>query len=502
MSKNKNHFAAIDLGSNSFHLIVVEHTHQQISTIDSHVETIRLAAGLDKDGRLSKKYKKRAYKSLMLFRQRLQTVPTKNIRIVGTATLRKMKKGQKFVKTASKILGHEVEIISGYEEARLVYLGVAHSLQDDSSKRLVIDIGGSSTELIVGGHFQHQSLDSLDMGCINISRHFFPDKKISQEGFHKAVQFCESKLLSVRAKINSLNWDTCIGSSGTIKAVVQIISALNGHLIPVGIKDLDKLKQEIFKFDKFKDIDLPGLKPDRKPVILGGLAILYACFKSLKIDSIQSSQYALREGLVYEMVGRNSQEDVRESTVSGMIKKYSQDKLQILRVETACEYFYEQTKMDWNYHFLNFNPLKILKWAAKLHEIGNSISHKNMHKHSSYIIRNMDMAGFSKTEQLILSHLVLHQKKAIGRSLYKELAFIDNLEAIFRLQIILRFAVIIYRDRYDHQLPKIAVNENEVNLIFDSNWIEKHHLTSLDIDREVRYLDRIGYDLIKLEKLD
>ena len=501
MSVKSNHYAAIDLGSNSFHLIVVEYAHHQIKVLDKHVEVIRLAGGLDKKGRLSDSVRTKALECLERFSQRLKTVPKKNIRVVGTNTLRRASSSNGFIKQASKALGHDIEVISGFEEARLIYLGVSHSLEDEHDKRLVIDIGGGSTEFIVGRHFEQDSLNSLEMGCVTITNKFFPDGCISPKRLNKAIQHCRLKLLPHKEQINSSHWDVAIGSSGTIKSINSIVRELHNKLSPITFDDLKKIKQALLYFEHIDQINIHGLKKDRIPVILGGFAVLYAAFKSLKINKMFTSSYSLREGLIYEMIGRIEKEDVREKTVKGILSQYNQDKAHLKRVAKATIEFYDQVSGGWDMSSSSFDCRKLLYWSALLHEIGSAISHKRIQKHSAYLLENTDMPGFSQTEQQILALLVLSHKKKIPAELVDSFQMTKNTTILYRLIIILRISVLLFRDRNNHKLPAASAKDNQFMLFFDTDWINKHTLTQLDLEIEATTLAKYGFELITLDQM-
>lgn len=501
MSIKSNYYAAIDLGSNSFHLIVVEYAHHQIKVVDKHVEVVRLSGGLDKKNRLSDSVRTKALECLERFSQRLKTVPKKNIRIVGTNTLRSISKSDEFIKQASKALDHDIEIISGFEEARLIYLGVSHSLEDEHDKRLVIDIGGGSTEFIVGRHFEQGSLNSLEMGCVTITNKFFPDGYINQKRLNKAIQHCQLKLLPHKEKINSSHWNVAIGSSGTIKSITSIVRELHGKLSPITFEDLKKIKQTLLYFEHMDQINIHGLKKNRIPVILGGFAVLYAAFKSLKIDKMFTSSYSLREGLIYEMIGRIEKEDVREKTVKGILSKYNQDITHLKNVAKASITFYDQVSGSWGISSPSFDCRKLLYWSALLHEIGSTISHKRIQKHSAYLIENTDMAGFSQTEQQILALLVLSHKKKISVELIDSFQMTKNTIILYHLIIILRISVLLFRDRNNHKLPTISAKDNQIMLFFDADWINKHTLTQLDLEIEATTLSKYGFELIYFDQM-
>lgn len=495
MSVNPNHFAAIDLGSNSFHMIVVEYSHNQIKILDKHKEMIRLASGLNEQNELDEDIRQTAVECLQRFSQRLNTVPKIHIKAVGTNTLRRAANSSDFLHEASLALGHNIEVISGIEEARLIYLGVSHGLEDSHEKRLVMDIGGGSTEFIVGTQFNSESLNSLEMGCVKVSQRFFADGVITEQRLDQAIRHCEFVLMPYIKRINQTPWDIAIGASGTIKAIAKMVREKEGEFAPITLASMDALKSELVSFDHVDELSIAGLKPERYKSIMGGFAVLYASIKALQIKEMSSSNFALREGLIYDMIGRTEEEDVREKTVLGLIDKLHQDKKHLKRVSLMALALYEQTKEAWKLDNSDFDTQKLLEWAALLHEIGNSISYRKIQMHGAYLLEYSELAGFSQTEQKILSTLVLAHRRKVPTKAFDGFRPKKFRKTLMRLAILLRLSVLLQRDRDEHPTPEITVSDNAIRIKFDAAWMEQHSLTQVDLEHEIQYLKKCEIEL-------
>ncbi|MFK5986651.1 MAG: exopolyphosphatase [Pseudomonadota bacterium] len=490
-----NLFAAIDLGSNSFHLIVAREQNGQIQVIDKIKEMVRLASGINKDGYLSEDRMEIALNYLSIFGQRLKDINPENIRIVGTNTLRKAKNSRLFINLAEKAVNHEIEVIAGREEARLIYLGVAHAQADTISKRLVMDIGGGSTEFIIGHGFEPTLTESLHMGCVSMTLKAFANGKLNEKNFSRAILLAELELRSIKNQYLRYGWSISTGASGTIKAVGNVLfeqfkTSYRG-ITPEGLL---WLKHEIIGQKKIENLSLNGLAEDRSAVFVGGVAILIATFKVLQINLMNVSDSALREGLVYDMLGRNEHEYVRSRTIEHLTKQYHVDTNQADRISSTCEILYQLVKTPWSIERIEVR--QDLQWAASLHEVGLAIAHNQYHKHGSYILENSDMPGFSKIEQKRLAILIRSQRRKIPLSELKVLG-IECQHRIIFLAIILRLAVIFNRGRSDKTLPELKINatNNSLTLIFPEDYLKNHPLTHADIKMEKKYLKAIDFKL-------
>ncbi len=497
---NENTFAAIDLGSNSFHLIVARQQNGQLQVIDRIKEMVRLASGIDEHGCLNKQKMDEALNCLSMFAQRLKDIPRKNIRIVGTNTLRKAKNSQSFIRRAEAIIHHEIEIIAGREEARLIYLGVAHGQSDSDSKRLVMDIGGGSTEFIIGQGFEPILTESLYMGCVSMTQQAFANGKLNEKNFNRAILAAELELRSIRNQYLRHGWSISTGASGTIKAVGNVLLAqFKNSYRGITPEGLMWLKENMIAQKHIGKLSLQGLAPERAAVFAGGVAIMLATFKVLQIDLMIVSDSALREGLVYDMLGRIKHEDVRQRTIEHLKKQYHIDIEQAERIRQSTLFFYQQLKKFWPIDSPDIE--QDLLWAASLHEIGRAIAHSQYHKHGCYIVENSDLPGFSRLEQMRLALLIHCQRRKFVLSRLKQL----NTHCYHRLiyqAIILRLAVIFNRGRSEKQLPQMSLqaDDKRITLQFPATYIQTHPLTFADLKQENKYLKKVGFKL-KIEAI-
>ncbi len=486
--------AAVDLGSNSFHMIVCSINKGQIKTLDRLKEMVRLASGLDAKNVLDEPTQQRALACLERFGHRIQGFSQNNVRIVGTNTLRTAKNADQFLLKAEQAIGYPIHIISGIEEARLIYQGVAHSLQSNANRRLVMDIGGGSTEYIIGTNSQPAQKESLRMGCVTVSNRFFADGKISPQRFQKAGIYANQQLRSYKNLFNHKNWDEAIGASGSIRAIRKVLLATEWSSGGITSEGLEKLKKHVLSCKHISEIDLPDLDPERLPVFIGGLVILYATFKTLNISTMSVSDGALREGLIYDYLGSLSNQDVRSKTVQLLTEHYHTDTLQSERIKATVSEILRQLKP-----FLGAQSkvmTQYLSWAADLHEIGRNIAHSQYHKHSAYIIKHGDLAGFSQQNQRLLSTLVQAHRRKIPRKDIKKLPPPWNKITIYMV-IILRLAVLLLRNRSHAALPdfKILIEQDTITLQFPEDWLENAPLTQADLLQEVEYLAKAKFNL-------
>ena len=488
-------YAAVDLGSNSFHMIVASYSNGRIQIIDRIKKMLRLASGMDKNDNLSDESIQRAIDCLQEFGQRIREIPHVNVRAVGTNTLRQANNGARFIKNARSALGHPIQIISGLEEARLIYLGVAHTVFDDTDKRLVIDIGGGSTELIIGKGFNIYQRESLYIGCVNMTRQFFDEGNITKKGMQKAILAVRRELASVKALYRAAGWIKAIGASGTILAINSIISNKGWSSNGITRDALMSLKDEVTRMGKSEQLKLQGLSDNRRPVFVGGLAVLCGIFEAFNMDQLIISEGALREGLLYDLIGRFHDKDVRDSTILELARRYSLDTEQAERVRITATMMFEQVMNKWK---LERNiDLKYIEWGAYVHEIGLSIAHAQYHRHGAYLIANSDLAGFSQEEQGKLALLVrCHRRKYP----IEELAIVQEEEKdrLIQLCILLRLAILLNRSRHDASLPDISLRADRetIRLQFPPDWLESNPLTRSDLENEASYMKGIGYNMI------
>ena len=487
-------FASIDLGSNSFHMKVARAVHDEVHEIDRLRERVRLAGGLTEEKTLSDEALERAYAALEKFGERIRDIPAKQVRAVGTNTLRQVRKPRAVLAKASRALGHHIEIISGHEEARLIYLGVAHSLPYEDERRLVVDIGGGSTELIIGEGFESKRVVSLFMGCVSYTQTFFPDGEISSENMKRAETAAHLELETVGDRFKNLGWEHAYGASGTILSTATVIRE-NGWGQSITRKGLKKLSKALVDAGKVSKLTLAGLSPERVPVFPGGVAILKSVFESLEVDSMDRSNGALREGVLYDLIGRSRHEDTRERTIQRLVEQYRIDTTQAERVERTALAGLKQLKKAWNLEDPDLRHL--LSWAAKLHEIGITISYSGYHRHGAYIAENAELAGFSRDDQTLLAALIGAHRRKLNRAAFQDLTLVDE-ETALRLAIILRIAVLLNRHRSPRPLPPIAAagTKKSLSIAFPPGWLDEHPLTRADLDAEAKVLKKAGYDLV------
>ena len=456
--------AAIDMGSNSFHLAIARVDHGEVKKVASMSEKVQLAAGLDENKNLTEAAQQRGLACLARFVGRLSSVQANRLRIVATNALRQAKNGQEFIQKAAEILPKPIEIIAGREEARLIYLGVSHTMAN-SGRRLVIDIGGGSTELIIGEEFEPIHTESLQMGCVAYTKAYFPEGEISPKDFDKAVVAARKEMSGIANTYKAEGWDTVVGSSGTIKACRQICINMGWSDDQESLtrQGLDKLKEKLLKFKHISDMDFDGLKEDRRAVLPAGIAILYAIFEVLNIDKLIYSDGALREGVMYDLLGRFQHEDIRDRSVQAMMGRYGADPKQAERVVSTAQHLFDGVATKLN---LNSDDSDLLRRAAYLHEIGLAISHSGYHKHSAYLLQHSDIAGFSQIDQNYLSHLVAHHRRKLRSDARIDALRVGGNKLVY-LCLLLRLAVLLNHSRSDEMLPAIelqAVNEQQWQL--------------------------------------
>lgn len=482
--------AAVDLGSNSFRLQLARIDDGHILFQDSLREAVRLGAGLGKDKCLDEAAQTRAIDCLKRFGERLRGFPPQAVRAVATNTFRVARNSAQLLKEAQAALGFPIEIIAGREEARMIFVGVSRSLPPAEHKRLVIDIGGGSTEFIIGAGIAPMKMESLYMGCVSYSLRFFPEGKISAGNLHKAEIAAAAEIQDIRKHFSAGHWQEAVGSSGTARALGEIIrlnglSTLDDGAITRG--GLAKLREIMIKAKDSKKLELDGLTADRAAVLPGGLAIMTAAFDALDIDRMITVSTALREGVLYELVGRLHHHDTREATVRSFMHRYHVDREQAKRVQALALRLLAQVSdtlsMDED------SARQYLIWAAKLHEIGISIAHNGFHKHSAYIIENADMSGFSNMEQATLGMLLRAQRRSLGKV---SLPSADDDRCV--LVLILRLAILFHRNRLADNTAQLKLSRGKggFQLHIQPGWLEDNPLTAAELDSEIAYWDDIG----------
>ena len=482
--------AAVDLGSNSFRMQLGRVVEDQFYPLDSMRETVRLGTGLTPDKYLDDAAQTRAVEALKRFGERLRGFAPETVRAVGTNTLRVAKNAKDVLPRLEQALGFPIEIVAGREEARLIYLGVAHSLPPSADKRFVVDIGGGSTELIVGAGHQPHRLESLYMGCVSWTLRFFPEGRLSKSAFKQAELAARIELETVRKQFSAKHWQEAVGSSGTARALGDIIEASGWSQSGVTRDGLEKLRSALIKAGSLDRLDLPGLRSDRIPVLAGGYSIMAAIFSELGVEKMILANGAMRQGILWDMIGRAHHKDMRETTVRQFMKRYHVDAEHAHRVERLAMHLFKQfaaeSEQDNGYAQL------LLSWAARLQEIGFSVAHSGYHKHSAYILANADMPGFSKMEQQHLSLVALAHRS----SLDKLKGMIAN-DPDWTLLVALRLAVLFNRSRSDVKLPRIRASKRKKHYTIevDARWLAANSLTVAELRAEIKGWGKLGIEL-------
>ncbi|ASG18809.1 guanosine-5'-triphosphate,3'-diphosphate diphosphatase [Salmonella enterica] len=484
-------YAAIDLGSNSFHMLVVREAAGSIQTLTRIKRKVRLAAGLNNDNHLSAEAMERGWQCLRLFAERLQDIPQPQIRVVATATLRLAVNAGEFIAKAQTILGCPVQVISGEEEARLIYQGVAHTT-GGADQRLVVDIGGASTELVTGTGAQTTSLFSLSMGCVTWLERYFSDRNLAQENFDDAEKAARDVLRPVADELRFHGWKVCVGASGTVQALQEIMMA-QGMDERITLAKLQQLKQRAIQCGRLEELEIEGLTLERALVFPSGLAILIAIFTELNIQSMTLAGGALREGLVYGMLHLAVDQDIRSRTLRNIQRRFIVDTDQANRVAKLADNFLKQVENDWH-----IEPIsrELLLSACQLHEIGLSVDFKQAPYHAAYLVRHLDLPGYTPAQKKLLATLLLNQTNPVDlSSLHQQNAVPPRVaEQLCRL---LRLAILFAGRRRDDLVPEItlqALNEN-LTLTLPGDWLAHHPLGKELIDQESQWQSYVHWPL-------
>ena len=474
--------AAVDLGSNSFRLLIgrIEQSPmgEQIRPLDSLKEGVRLAAGLQPDGQLDRAARQRGIAALARFGERLRSFEPERVRCVATNTLRVARNPSAFLVPGQTAIGFPIEVISGREEARLIYLGASHALPTDGQQRLIVDIGGGSTELILGHNHDPILFESVPIGCVSLTQRYFPDGKISAGRMRRARLAARDALAPYAVEYRDLGWEYTVGTSGTAKSLSQIAERAFGRP-DLDLNILERLTELLVEAGNAFSPRIAGLRADRRPVLPGGLALMHAVFEEFGIGAMRYGSGALRQGVLYDILGRKAGHDMRRITVERMALNYGIDREQANRVGSMAVALFEQVAPVRDDDMLSRRDL--LGWAADLAEIGLSISHDGYHKHSAYILTHADMPGFSRAEQGILAMLALAQTGGL-RKLRTEVSGIED----WLMVICLRLAMIMHRhrDAAPRPLPAIRRNGRGIEFALPRDWTAEHPLTHQSLAAE------------------
>ena len=499
-SPRPQEFAAVDLGSNSFHMVIARVVDGAMQIIGRLKQRVHLADGLDSNNMLSEEAMERGLACLSLFAERLQGFEPSSVCIVGTHTLRQALNAPEFLKRAEKVIPYPIEIISGNEEARLIFMGVEHT-QPEKGRKLVIDIGGGSTELVIGEDFEPKLVESRRMGCVSFAQLYFPGGTINAGSFQRARVAATQKLGPLAWQFRIQGWDFALGASGTIKAAHEVLLALgekDGSITPERLK---KLIAEVVKFKSFDELNLPGLSDERKAVFAPGLAILCGVFDALAINELRLSDGALREGVLYEMEGRFRHQDIRSRTAQSLANQYNIDREQARRVLETTMHIYDQWQAQ-NPKLINPQLAALLKWAAMLHEVGLNINHSGLHRHSAYILQNSDLPGYNQEQQLMMATLVRYHRKAIKLDDLPRFTLFKKKHYLPLIQL-LRLGVLLNNQRQATTTPptlRLKTDDNHWTLSFPHDWFSQNALVLFDLEREQEYWEAVTGWRLKVEE--
>lgn len=477
--------AAVDLGSNSFHLVVARYEHGRLRQIDRLRDNVRMAMGLHADGSLEPERRKRALECLARFGQRLRALPSEHVRAVATNSVRRLAHPQAFLLPAETALGHPIEVVSGREEARLIYLGVAHDLAQSPQRRLVVDVGGGSTEFIIGQGFEALETESVQMGCVASSLRFFADGQFTPKRWRQAQTEIALELQQFAADYRARGWGEAIGSSGTAKSIGAIVQANGWCEQGISAASVARLRDAILEAGSIDNLRLAGLADDRRQILAGGVVILEAVFATFALDHMGVCETAMREGLLYDMVGRAMHGDPRAGSIAALASRYGVERAQAARVHYAAMELFDQVAATWHLGALERD---LLGWAADIHEIGLAIAHSLHHIHGAYIVAHSDLDGFSRQGQQALAAIIRSHRRKPDRESINALP--DRLRVPVRhLTALLRLAALLERSRTTEALPPLhlAIEDKTLRLELPGDWLEQHPLTRADLEQERDY---------------
>jgi len=486
--------AVVDLGSNSFHLMTARLVDGEPIVVDRLREPVQLAAGLDERRRLAPMVVERALACLRRFGQRLREVPDYRVRAVGTNTFRVARDAGEFIDRAESALGFPIDVVSGAEEARLIFLGVSHTLPDDGKARLVADIGGGSTECILGRGFEILDAHSLHMGCIGFSQRYFPEGRIDRKGMDAALLASRLELRPLEHRFRQSGWDQAVGSSGTVRAVRDVLVAAGLSERVISARGLRALRKKMVDAGHIDACGFVGLRRDRAAVFAGGVSILSAIMETFRLEQLDFSSGSLREGVAYDLLGRIRHEDIRERTIRIFQERYHADVAQASRVERAADRLWQVVQATWRLDDEELHSW--LRWAARLHEIGLAVSYRNHHHHGRYLIENSDMPGFARNDQRVLAALVGSHRRRVRKETL-DLVPPGLLAVAKGLVAVLRLAVVLNRGRSpDPPWPtRIEVERERLTLRFAPGFVRRHPLTIADLRAESESFKALGFKL-------
>ena len=495
-SREASKVAALDIGSNSFHLVVARIVAGSVQILHRVKQKVRLAEGLNEDNVLQGEAKQRGLDTLKIIADSLKGFEPDSVRIVATHTLRRAVNAKEFIEEALQVLPYPIEVISGTEEARLIYSGVAHT-NHDAGKRLVVDIGGGSTEFIIGEGLSPLLLRSLQMGCVSYTQRFFANGELKAKAFDKAITAAEQEMEPIEERYRRLGWQRCIGTSGTIKAIYNLVQQTQKegeHDVPVTLKALKSLMKQFIEAGHIDKLNFPEMTEDRRPVIPAGLCVLIGLFKALKIEALEYSPAALREGVLYQMEDELHNSDIRSRTASSLATRYDVDIDQANLVLNTTLTLFNHCQKAWKLRHPDYRA--ILGWAALLHEVGFQINTRGVQRHSAYILQNVDMPGFNQAQQELLATLVRFHRKKIRIADIPSFTQYDK-EDVYRLIVMLRLGVLLNIKRQESFLPEfeVDVEKDKLSVTFPAEWLSSKPIMTADLEREKGYQSAVGIEL-------
>ncbi len=475
-------------------MVVGRLRHGQLIILDRLREMVRLASGLDARGYLSHDCIERSMDTLRRFGERIRDMDAGQVRVVGTNTLRRATNATDFLSAAEEVLGHDVEVISGIEEARLIYLGVAHMSPISDETILVVDIGGGSTELVIGRAYEPEHLESLFIGCVGLSSRVFADGKMTRKRFDRARLAARRELSPTAARYRRWGWQQAIGSSGTARAAAKVAQSMGFMEEGITYAAALAIIEQLIAARDLDRLQLAELSSERSPVFAGGMAILAEVMETLGIEQLRISDGSLREGLLYDMMGRLQHEDARDRTVRAIERRYHADTEQAERVKQTALMLFRQVQERWG--LVDTSAEQLLTWAAQLHEIGLDIAHVKYHKHGAYLLANADLPGFSRAEQQLLAVLVGHHRRKLEEFQTGDLPA-ELRKPAFRLTVLLRLAVLLNRSRSATELPDLQVScgPRKLEIRFPEGWLANNRLTQADLEQEEGWLSAVAFKL-------
>lgn len=491
-AEQQPYIAAVDLGSNSFHLVVARIIDGDIQLLHREKQRVHLAQGLNADFILSEEAIERGLKALAQFADTLASFTCDSVRVIATFTLRRAKNSATFIRRAKTVFPFPIEVVSGQEEARIIYQGVAH-FEHFTDNRLVIDIGGGSTEFVIGSGQQPLSLSSRNIGCVSYGNDYFSQGRISEKRFNRAILHAEQELEHIANQFKNIGWQRALGTSGTVKAVRDILVALGFSHENIELSHLETLKAYLLQFTNCNELTIPGLTDDRKLLICSGLAILIAAFKQLQIERLSYIDAALREGILYEMCDRLQHLDIRQHSITSLQRRYDVDIAQANRVSQTALLLFNQVSSAWQLHQEHANTLV---WAANVYEVGLQINSSSVQKHSAYILQNANLPGFNQEQQQLLATLVRFHRRKIRAEEIPNFS-LYQLPQVVNLIVLLRLAILLNQKRRDDFLPDISLStsEQQLELLIAPNWLQQQSLLAAYLHSEQKQLRKVAFNL-------